>query len=1022
MEESLPKIKFKFFFLSLLISSIYCQNLYQEKINGKINEKNLLQDDRKVKTIDYILTPGKVYNLNLYRLKEANIAFLNNREIGNNYLLIHFYPIECKIAITDSNDNEDKIYGISNYNYDAFYTLITKDNFTSFKIKPLIYSLNEENKNIAYPLIINSIKINNNEVPELIINETEPILFYFKDNLTRLKLVYNYSNDGGPLIVSFYIKEKTRFKIECNDGKENINKIIYYKEHILIKPIPSKAQYNILITKIDPKDSVTIIKITGNKSSPFYLQKNSLNLGFIPKNELCQYYYMKVYKGQEGEIILNNKRLNALLTSKIINKNENDDISNINIFPECGKNINLPKEYLTFDEYKKKLSFDSSKTKDCEDSCYLLVTYYSAEHNYLNITGNEYTLLSRVWDEEVFFSEIINIPLNEYAFGSFDRNTTSIHYYSIYIPEETENISIEMHGDNIISYAKKGIKKINVFKTTTNTIQLNKNINEKLIINLNKKKLNLDSYKGQYISFAFKRGDDEDDLFSYYYFRILQPNNNNIIIYPLDTNKDSLCETTKINGSYECYFLLKNEYQELSNKFLFNGLGQDDVSSETYCLNASDDYSIDLENLDKKVNYERKSGYLRYVGGCEDSNFALIKITSNYSENISFYSNFYGTEILEQTFDRYSYQSFYLKNNTIFFNINHNILNNYRIFINNYGGIGYLKFNYYDGQKDNIILEGSKTFSFSSYNSTRNIYFFSEKSFAFNIKINYLMTYEFMDELDCQYNRRDIVNKVKQDKFPIIYYVKDTKYKGLDINLYFKFKNDNKDNNDIIIRGGLIDYNDFRDIEKTDDVEHFLHSSFNGIYEPITKNGLIVFDKELSEDINNKEKKERIYDYFSFIIIDKKPNSNISEFALDINVIPKNDNKTFLILNKYTQSSINLTNQTSEIQKYFIDKETVFNDKFYIELSSNYENTYIEFNNKTNYTEKIFGGVIQYYLSISSNESSDYSFIVKVNRTETIKNARFRVNINLIYYLEEKKNNIENLMYHKNYMILMMLK
>ena len=70
--------------------------------------------------------------------------------------------------------------------------------------------------------------------------------------------------------------------------------------------------------------------------------------------------------------------------------------------------------------------------------------------------------------------------------------------------------------------------------------------------------------------------------------------------------------------------------------------------------------------------------------------------------------------------------------NTIFFNINHKILNNYRIFINNYGGIGNLKLNYYDGQKDNIILEGSKTFSFSSYNSTRNIYFFSEKSFAFN--------------------------------------------------------------------------------------------------------------------------------------------------------------------------------------------------------------------------------------------------------------------------------------------------
>ena len=243
----------------------YCESYKMS--NGcfivKIPKKDVYQKDMD-KTTEPIYYKDQDGNIRLRPEFVAAYVPVNNREIGNNYLLIHFYPIECKIAITDSNDNEDKIYGISNYNYDAFYTLITKDNFTSFKIKPLIYSLNEENKNIAYPLIINSIKINNNEVPELIINETEPILFYFKDNLTRLKLVYNYSNDGGTLIVSFYIKEKTRFKIECNDGKENINKIIYYKEHILIKPIPSKAQYNILITKIDPKDSVTIIKITGN--------------------------------------------------------------------------------------------------------------------------------------------------------------------------------------------------------------------------------------------------------------------------------------------------------------------------------------------------------------------------------------------------------------------------------------------------------------------------------------------------------------------------------------------------------------------------------------------------------------------------------------------------------------------------------------------------------------------------------------------------------------------------------------
>ena len=297
-------------------------------------------------------------------------------------------------------------------------------------------------------MIINSIKVmNNNQIPELAINEKEPVLFFFKDQIPNLRLIYNHNNNESPIIVSFFIKEKTRFRIECNDGEEKINKTIYYKETLLIKPNSSSTQYKILITRIDQVNSTMIIKISGNNSSSFYLQNNILNLGFIPKNQLCQYYYMKVYKGQEGEIILNNKRLNGVLISKIINKNEIDNIPNIEIFPECNNNNNLLKEYLQFDEYNKKLSFNSSNTKKCEDNCFLLVTYYSEQHNYLNITGNEYTLLTRVWDEEEFISQVINIPLNEYIFGVIEDKTINVHYYSVYIPEETDNITIEIFGE-----------------------------------------------------------------------------------------------------------------------------------------------------------------------------------------------------------------------------------------------------------------------------------------------------------------------------------------------------------------------------------------------------------------------------------------------------------------------------------------------------------------------------------------------------------------------------------------------
>jgi hypothetical protein len=213
-------------------------------------------------------------------------------------------------------------------------------------------------------------------------------------------------------------------------------------------------------------------------------------------------------------------------------------------------------------------------------------------------------------------------------------------------------------------------------------------------------------------------------------------------------------------------------------------------------------------------------------------------------------------------------------------------------------------------------------------------------------------------------------------------------------------------NNNFIIKGGFIDYNDFKDLEEKDDVEYYLKYPFNGIYSPIMNTGLIMFNKELIENVKTKNKHDNIY---QFILIDKNKNIDINEFSLEINVIPKNDSKTFLIENKYAYSSFNLTNKTFEYQKYFIDKSTVNEKKFYLELSSNYKDAYLEFNNKTNYAEIfIFGGVKQYYLSISSNETSDYFFIVKVNKSRTIKDLGFKVNINLIYYFEERKIDIES--------------
>jgi hypothetical protein len=196
---------------------------------------------------------------------------------------------------------------------------------------------------------------------------------------------------------------------------------------------------------------------------------------------------MKIYNGEEGEIILHSKRHNGILIAEIVeikNINELEVLNNVNIFPNNNKKDEFLNniDYLQFNEYSQKLSFNSSQTNKCIKGCYLLINYYCPDFGMDNIEGSEYTLLSRVWDEEIYKSQIVFIPLNEYIFGTFEEiNINMGHYYSIYIPEDN-NLIVEIQGSNIKALAREGIIKINIFKNSIKNIDLIQEEEEKIIL------------------------------------------------------------------------------------------------------------------------------------------------------------------------------------------------------------------------------------------------------------------------------------------------------------------------------------------------------------------------------------------------------------------------------------------------------------------------------------------------------------------------------------------------------------
>ena len=1025
-----------FFLINILFFSncIYSKKIY---INEKNEEKSFFTQN--VSPLSFILKEEDYAKEDFYLEKNINISisevhteplydsyiykfdfFGNNKESD---LLINFYPLDCQIKIAVLNDNGHEgiiMQSISNYENDAYSFLIPnqKINFTYFKIKPLINGLKENNLKRTYHLVINSFYKDN---PQLFLNEKEPTLIYFDSNINKIKLFYNSSNLEEPLIFSFFIKERAKFEAKVMDDEKS-KRIIAYKDNVIVNPsITSETNNNIFLTvnKITNKTSTLIVKVSGNSTYPYYLQKNLLNLGFMPINTFYHYYYMEVFKGERGEIMLHNKYQDGFLIGKIMKK---DDITETNILKMDSNYFSnyMEENNFRYNNLTKRLDFSFDQTEDCENGCYLLITYYSPDINLENIDGIEYNLLVRIWEKEEIKSQIINIPLNEYIFGVIESSFVNYQYYSLFIPEEND-IIIEIHGRNIGAFVKEGVIKMDIINENNDTkyigpnkdvfdLENNQKGEEKLIFKLNKQNLNIASFEKKYISLAFFILNKElNFLMNYYYFRIIQDNSNNYIIYPLDTNKANICQTVKLGETNVCYFLLKNDYKELSNNFQIYAYGEEEANYKAWYINDTniDYYSIDINNIKKQnKSYDEDPIF-------DNIKFILIELQSKKIEILNVYFNFDGELIPSASVDIFSYQIFYLKTNTskdYYFNLQ--LKEKYKIFINNIDGEGYICFNKNCDEKKIDILEDI----FLSFNilEIKSIHFFSKRNLLFHLKTINENSNDIMDEIDYGLSYKNITLNSGYSK---PFYIKYINSKGLDIYFNFEFSRYNYivDKKNMMIMGILLTYEQITSIKSHEFLEKILNDYYNnynyimGEYDYKTETGFISIDK------NYANGNQDLYFLVTFYISDRTFFFDYYEFSLELLIDYKNNYQYAFQKNKYIKGHFLLSNETIQTKKFKIKitKEEEYTNKSYIlEFSSNFEGTKLIFNKDFNYYDKrIIGGLQQYFISMKNlSSSNDYYFNIQFNTTNLDKNIindQYLKSIFLFSYII-KFNNYKN--------------
>ena len=351
----------------------------------------------------------------------------------------------------------------------------------------------------------------------------------------------------------------------------------------------------------------------------------------------------------------------------------------------------------------------------------------------------------------------------------------------------------------------------------------------------------------------------------------------------------------------------------------------------------------------------------------------------------------------------YSYQLFHLSENTFQqFNLIENPSRKYRILINNTEGEGNICFNQIcDNDNSFIHLTEQKIYSFSISNKT-NFFIYAQNNLIFRIKIIHENINEQIKELNYQYN-----SDLNKEKFPLLYIIKDVKYKGININFIFKFNSSNNIYNNLVVKGFGIDYSRISSIKDKNDIKGFdFTNGIKGKFDNITNSGII----ELSNDVIKTKYKDTykyLDDKYFMIIIENITSFDFKNLGNEIYVFSKDPDKILLPINKYIRNSFNLLKNKNINQKYFFERENITtNNEFILEFSSNYENILLVFNNfTTNSTLEITEGFKQYVLSINSTNSSDYYFnvVIMASNKLDLDKALKEVNIIIKYYNKENK-------------------
>ena len=963
-------------------------------------------------------------------LYQTNFTLID--DILNYSLQVNLHSINCRIDVNFDGQ-------ILVQNDSEIFSLLLNSQNKSFIIKPLIDTidgLHVENYGHKHcPLTINSYYINDTNQNLTIKNKEENFLFFdFDINKDKnIKNIFHLYYDKINILKDSFVAIYFRFedvKLIINVSYIDNNKELYppyvktiQRSTVIYLNNTFLSNYNdgnggtlsidIIYEKNGDNDMYLFFKLMEDNNTSL-LDRNDLNFGFITSKSKYQYYHAEILAEEEGELMLHNKRLYGKLYAKIVNKTDIGDTSNLDnpsIYPKGDEK----ETELEYNEHKLQIKFDFRNTSHCsQDWCHLLITYeqINPEENF-PLIGYEYTILLRTWNCSDSVSKLIEIYSDEYIISCFDQGTSPDHYYFIQIPDDANEILIQLEGNYIEAFYEKGRKRINTWNMFGDYEEITVNNSKKAIV------LNKTDIKGEYLSFLVSYDEYSNIMFSHYYFRIIFINEVDKYL-PIDSNLGNLC-LPKYNSTtehYHCYLKLKNDYNVLNSNTNFA------ISTE----NQNEYVRINISVIDHNgIEIINNSTYFTYVYNENDTinnnvDYILFTFEFKNNETKNIISSF--CDKIENIYPHiYSGQMYYLnKSKKInYLKFNEDYFLKYQFL---YGESGLVHFHNlfnefeninitqnFKGRPITIPLEKLNNFTFSTDNTKHILY-------------AQLINYRVVKGAEEIKLRQPITQLLKKFTFPLYYYynLEKKKYINIDVNIRFQKYMTLEKSANYSINGYLINKTVLLKKLREDNVQ--LGEPNKGNYSDAFGIGILQVNQKINYNNNNKDDREN---YFLLIEINNLVKSDSFTNTLSIVEISLKEyddnykNAEYLLpINKYI---IDTFDNSRDENKYCILKTQDEKIPIFIEISSEYDDIDIEFedgkhkNENENMKEKVFKkykineethGKINFKVKNTKNKSNKY--LIKYSYYEKAS-INFDYNINPVKVYSSKETADYNLIF-----------